>query len=317
MIPNDGDEGSPLMGSEDNTEYSLMQQNVESPPSGAHRDEATTAYLAISSARAITSNTEGEEEQGEQQHLWMESLLRLQTLSLLAAHGLAILAMLLVLYWIHLLGGLSWKAGQAKLVFNWHPLFMITAFCFMTVASFSFRFRTIGTNRQVAKLLHGMAWAIAALCGGVGVLAVVKSHNDPLSGFVANLYSLHSWVGVFVIVLYTIQFMSGFVTFGGVFWSGPTTTPSFKASVLAVHYFVGPLVYLLTAATILLGLQEKEGFVGCAYKVTQADTFPLSHFGDIPFVCRVSHLLGIVVLAMTCCTLFAMHNFSRGSFRRH
>jgi cytochrome b-561 len=254
---------------------------------------------------------------------WENRLRQLQTKAIIASHVLALIAMTVVIVWINLLGGLSsWGPGKAKLVFNWHPLLMITAFSFMTVATFSFRWQQYYIpNRRLAKLLHGSAWAVAALCMLVGLLAVFQSHNDKQSGFVANMYSLHSWIGVFTILMYVFQFLAGLFTFGGVplpFFLGGTTviTQSFKAKMLTVHYYVGPLVYLSTATTILLGIQEKEGFVGCAYKVTQADLFPIQHFSEIPFACRVSHLLGIVVLLMAASTTFAMHDFGRGSFHR-
>jgi hypothetical protein len=246
--------------------------------------------------------------------LWENQLRQLQTKAIIASHVLALIAMTVVIWWINLLGGVSWKAGKAKLVFNWHPLLMITAFSFMTVATFSYRWQYI-PNRRLAKLLHGSAWAVAALCMFVALIAVFQSHNDKQSGFIANMYSLHSWIGTFTILIYVSQFLAGLVTFG-VNVPSLEITQSFKPKMLTVHYFVGPLVYLSTAITILLGLQEKEGFVGCAYKVTQADMFPIQNFFEIPFACRVSHLLGIVVLAMTVSTTFAMHDFGRGSFHR-
>ena len=85
---------------------------------------------------------------------------------------------------------------------------------------------------------------------------------------------------------------------------------------LTVDYYVGPMIYLSTAITILLGIQEKERFVGCADKVNKADLFPIQNFYEIPFACRISHSLGIVVLLMTVSTTFAMHDFGQGSVHR-
>ena len=259
-----------------------------------------------------TSTSFDQEDQDD--NYWENKLRQLQTKAIIASHVLALLAMTLVIWWIILLGGVSWEAGKAKLVFNWHPLLMITAFSFMTVATFSFRWQSI-PSRRLAKIQHGSAWAVAALCMFVALIAVFQSHNDKQSGFIANMYSLHSWIGAFTILMYVSQFLAGLLTFG-VHMPSLGITPSFKAKMLTVHYYVGPFVYLSTATTILLGIQEKEGFVGCAYKVTQADLFPIQHFLEIPFACRISNLLGIVILAMTASTTFAMHDFGRGSFHR-
>lgn len=250
-------------------------------------------------------------EPDDEDNSWENRLHALQTKAIIASHVLALMAMTVVIWWINLLGGLSWEAGKAKLVFNWHPLLMITAFSFMTVATFSYRWKSI-KNRRLAKALHGSAWFVAAACMLVALTAVFQSHNDQQSGFIANMYSLHSWIGAVTILMYVSQFLAGLLTFG----FNLNMTQSFKANMLTVHYYVGPLVYLSTAMTILLGIQEKEGFVGCSYKVTQADLFPIQHLFEIPLACRVSNTLGIVVLAMTVSTTFAMHDFGRGSFHR-
>uniref|UniRef100_A0A7S2UAW4 Cytochrome b561 domain-containing protein n=1 Tax=Attheya septentrionalis TaxID=420275 RepID=A0A7S2UAW4_9STRA len=237
------------------------------------------------------------------------------------AHFLSLAVLLVVSIWVFDEGmgggGLSWKKGDAKRVFNWHPLLMITAFSFMTVASLAFRpsIPRISTfmARSTKKLLHGIEWTVAALSATVGLVAVVQSHNDAASGFIANLYSLHSWVGVFVIAMYLSQFAVGTCAFAldipSIF------TPAVKANVVMVHRFVGQFVYNLTAATILLGIQEKEGFIGCNYTVTKADTFPIQHFFDIPKVCRIGHFIGILVVLTTLCTNFALYSFEKAPHR--
>jgi cytochrome b-561 len=238
---------------------------------------------------------------------WGDRLLKFQRIALICAHVLAALSLLAVLLWISALGGLSWKEGEMKQVFNWHPLLMITAFSFMTVASLSFRFRH--ENRSLLKWTHGMAWTVAILCAMIALIAVFKSHNDP-SGYIANLYSLHSWIGCAVIGLYISQLSVGVFTFA---W--PVMSP--KTRILQIHKFFGPFIYNCVAITILLGIQEKEGFVGCAYPVRQADTFPIKHFLDIPSVCRISHALGILVLGITLCTNLALHDFGKEMVDQH
>ena len=142
----------------------------------------------------------------------------------------------------------------------------------------------------------------------VALIAVFKSHNDSESGFIANLYSFHSWLGMGVIGIYVVQFLAGFVAFGGILGN---VTPRMKAQILSFHSFVGPFLYIAVTATIMLGIQEKEGFVKCAYAVDKADLFPLSHITLIPSSCLVSHLLGIVIFATALSTSFALHDFRR------
>ena len=232
---------------------------------------------------------------------WDERLVRLQFCAQLLSHVVALIAVLLVCWWIHLLGGLSWKSGEAKKLFNYHPLLMVVAFAFMTVASLSFRYPL---TRYRSKLTHALSWSVATLCGAISLVAVFQSHNDSQSGFIANIYSLHSWIGILVLTFYLVQWTVGMYAFG-------FGSPSWKGLAISVHKYVGPLLYQGVAVTMLLGIQEKEGFVGCAYKVEEVDRFPIQHFNEIPLACRVSHSLGLVTLLMALSTTFALHNFGR------
>jgi cytochrome b-561 len=238
---------------------------------------------------------------------WRQQLVRWQIAASLVAHVLSLLMALLVIWWVHLLGGLSWSDGDSKHVFNWHPLLMILAFCFMTVAALSFRFSFYGQNytRATKKWVHGSSWSVALIFGMVALIAVFKSHNDKKSGFIANLYSFHSWLGLGVVGLYTLQFLAGFFGFG---WNVFGLTPVTKAKILTGHSYLGPFLHIAVAATIMLGIQEKEGFVNCSYQVDEADLWPIAHFGLIPKPCVVSHLLGMCVFATALCTSFALHH---------
>lgn len=235
---------------------------------------------------------------------------RIQQYANVGAHGLALASLLVVYWWVSTLGGLSWKAGAAKQVFNWHPLLMVATFSFMTVASLSFRLPRRCDNRDLSKLVHGISWLVAALAATVGLIAVFASHNDAASGYVANLYSLHSWIGILVILLYVAQFLIAVRAFGGPFAS-LAWSPPWKALLLQFHVVLGPLIYVLTATTILLGVQEKEGFVGCGYHVDSVDWMPIQHLGKIPPACLVSHLLGFLVLATTLLTGLALADLQR------
>jgi hypothetical protein len=107
----------------------------------------------------------------------------------------------------------------------------------------------------------------------VRLAAVFRSHNDKTSdgSYIANLYILHSWVGLAVLTLYLglavltlylMQFVAGLCTFGlsdqriGIL----SFSDSFKAKMCQVHHFLGPIIYVSMLLTILLGIQEKEGF---------------------------------------------------------
>uniref|UniRef100_A0A7S4JS28 Cytochrome b561 domain-containing protein n=1 Tax=Odontella aurita TaxID=265563 RepID=A0A7S4JS28_9STRA len=167
---------------------------------GGNLDEATSLAGQQSTSDSL--------DEGE---FWLEPL---QQWAGIASHVFALAAAAVVFTWATELGGVSWKQGEAKIVFNWHPVCMIIAFLFMTISALSFRMKWRAKNRFVTKMLHIIEWSIAGLCMAVGLVAVVKSHNDPVSGYIANLYSLHSWIGIAVLILYALQFFVGVFSFG-------------------------------------------------------------------------------------------------------
>jgi cytochrome b-561 len=232
---------------------------------------------------------------------WRRRLTKLQFGANVLSHVLALTAICLVSWWIELMGGVSWMSGEAKRTFNYHPLLMVIGFAFMTVASLSFRYPLM---RYHSKLSHAISWSVATLCGAVALVAVFKSHNDAQSGFIANLYSLHSWIGILLVAFYLSQWLVGIYAFG-------FGNPSWKGTAILVHKYVGPILYQGVAVTMLLGIQEKEGFIGCYYEVDEVDSFPIQHFNDIPLSCRVSHSLGLVILTMALSTTFAIHDFGK------
>lgn len=282
-------------------EENMISDATDTDPLVDHNHHEETNDSRTSSTNETAANT-------SQQDEWSSTLLKTQRYANILAHLLSITSVIVVIVWISSsLGGLSWQQqGQSKQVFNWHPLLMICAFSFMTVATLSFRTKMLLTQRSQQKLLHGIAWSVAAMCAFVALLAVFKSHNDETSGFIANLYSFHSWIGMTVIILYMIQFVLGILTFA---WPLASMTPVRKARILQIHKFVGPFIYNATAATILLGIQEKESFIGCAYSVSEADYYPWRHFGEIPSVCKTSHVLGFLVLLVAFCTNLTLYDF--------
>jgi cytochrome b-561 len=233
---------------------------------------------------------------------WRRVLFQAQSVTLILSHVLALIVLILLGTWISHLGGLCyWGETETKLIFNWHPLMMILAFCFMTVSSLCFRYQLL-PNRRFAKLCHAVAWTVALVCMSVGLVAVFRSHNDKTSdGYIANLYSLHSWVGLAVLTLYLMQFVAGLCTFGlsdqriGIL----SFSDSFKAKMLQVHHFFGPIIYVSMLLTILLGIQEKEGFIGCSYPVSEPDMVPFQNYSQIPTVCKISHAVSFPIYNTT------------------
>lgn len=63
-------------------------------------------------------------------------------------------------------------------------------------------YRTVMVQKKVQKFIHMVLHLIAITLGIIGIYAVFKFHNA--SG-IANMYSLHSWLGIVTFCLYGLQ----------------------------------------------------------------------------------------------------------------
>ncbi|CAL4968000.1 unnamed protein product [Urochloa decumbens] len=170
------------------------------------------------------------------------------------AHALAVAAAAMVLVWaIHFRGGLAIEATNKNLIFNVHPVLMLIGFIIIgSEAIMVYKvFPTL--HHDTAKLIHLILHGIALVLGAVGIYFAFKNHNE--SG-IANLYSLHSWIGIGTITLYGIQWIFGFVTF---FFPG--AAPNLRKSLLPWHILFGLFVYILALANAELGFLEKLTFL--------------------------------------------------------
>ncbi|CAA0836592.1 Transmembrane ascorbate ferrireductase 1 [Striga hermonthica] len=118
------------------------------------------------------------------------------------AHFLGIVGAVLVLIWcISFRGGLAWEATNKALIFNLHPVLMLIGFIIIGGQAIM-SYKSLPLKKPEKKLVHLVLHAIALILGIIGIYTAFKFHNE---SNIANLYSLHSWLGIGVIVLYGIQ----------------------------------------------------------------------------------------------------------------
>ncbi|KAK3144145.1 hypothetical protein QOZ80_4AG0309320 [Eleusine coracana subsp. coracana] len=171
-----------------------------------------------------------------------------------AAHALAAAAAVMVLVWcVHFRGGLALEADNKNLIFNVHPVVMLIGYIILGSEAIMIYKIFPSLNHDTAKLTHLILHAVATVLGAFGIYCAFKFHND--SG-IANLYSLHSWLGIGTITLYAIQWVLGLVTF---FFPG--AGPSVRRAALPWHALFGLFVYVLALATAELGFLEKLTFL--------------------------------------------------------
>ncbi|MGH0157815.1 UNVERIFIED_CONTAM: hypothetical protein FKN15_052722 [Acipenser sinensis] len=124
-------------------------------------------------------------------------------LTYLLALCLGFLCMVFVAYWnVTWRGGFAWD-GSAK-QFNWHPVLMVTGLTVL-YGSAAVLYRlplTWGGSKLPWKLLHAGLTLLSFVLAVLGLFAVFNFHNK---GNTPNLYSLHSWIGISTVALFTGQ----------------------------------------------------------------------------------------------------------------
>ncbi|KAI8006368.1 Transmembrane ascorbate ferrireductase 1 [Camellia lanceoleosa] len=171
----------------------------------------------------------------------------------IVAHVLGIAGAVMVLVWcIQFRGGLSWDSSNKSLIFNIHPVLILIGLIIIGGEAI-ISYKALPLKREVKKLIHLVLHSIALILGIVGVYAAFKYHNE--SG-IANLYSLHSWLGIGIIVLYGVQWIYGFIVF---FYPGGTA--SIRRESLPWHVLFGLFVYILAIGNAALGFLEKLTFL--------------------------------------------------------
>jgi cytochrome b-561 len=110
------------------------------------------------------------------------------------------------------------------------------------------------TKKIIVKIVHAvlqvgvMAFAITAL------IAAFDSHNKRDQP-IPNMYSLHSWVGLVAVILFSLQWVIGFVSF-----LFPKLSDGLRAAYLPHHKFWGLAIFTLICAAALMGITEKAFF---------------------------------------------------------
>ncbi|VFQ77590.1 unnamed protein product [Cuscuta campestris] len=206
------------------------------------------------------------------------------------AHFLAAALAAMVLVWsFHFRGGLAWEATNKNLIFNLHPVLMLIGFIILGGEAIM-SYKSLPFNKEVKKTIHLALHAVALVLGIIGIWAAFKNHNE--SGL-ANLYSLHSWLGIGVIVLYAIQWIYGFVVF---FYPGGTS--NIRRESLPWHVLFGSFVYVLAVGNACLGFVEKLTFLESA---------GLNKYGSEAFLVNFTAIATILYGAFVFLTVLSSH----------
>ncbi|KAK0142823.1 Cytochrome b reductase 1 [Merluccius polli] len=170
--------------------------------------------------------------------------------ALLAAVSLGSIAVAFVLIWVlHYRGGLAWDGGSAE--FNWHPLLLVGGLVFLQgLAIIVYRLPWTWTfSKLTMKFVHAGLHLLAFILSVVAFVAVFDFHN---AAHIPNMYSLHSWLGLTALLLYSLQLVLGL----GLYLI-PVAPAQWRAMFMPLHVYSGLFIFSSVIATALMGITEK------------------------------------------------------------
>ncbi|XP_043649878.1 plasma membrane ascorbate-dependent reductase CYBRD1 isoform X1 [Drosophila teissieri] len=161
-------------------------------------------------------------------------------------------------------GGLAGTSNPG-VEFNWHPLFMTIGFIYLYGNSILIYrgFRT--TRKKTLKLTHAGIHMGAFILTVIALKTVFDSHNLA-SPPIPNMYSLHSWLGLSAVIIFSLQYVAGFVAF-----LAPGLRENYRIAMMPLHIYFGLFGFVLAIASALMGITEKAIF---AIKTPAYSTLP-------------------------------------------
>ncbi|XP_060927614.1 lysosomal membrane ascorbate-dependent ferrireductase CYB561A3 isoform X1 [Limanda limanda] len=193
-------------------------------------------------------------------------------------------------------GGFAWDGSAHQ--FNWHPVLMVTGLVVVYgIGAVVYRIPlTWGQNKLPWKILHAALMLIALLLSIVGLCAVFDFHN---AKGMANLYSIHSWIGIVAAALFALQWVVGVAGF-----LLPCSPVSLRKLMKPVHVWLGGSILLLSIAACISGINEKLIF---SLKGNITETQPYS---SLPPEAVLGNSLGVLIVVFGLVVLKILSNYS-------
>lgn len=205
------------------------------------------------------------------------------------------------------LGGLNF----GEYIFNWHPVMMTTGLCASALTAL-LSYRMIPLPKSSTKMIHGLMHTIAVICIVIGVTCVFVSNNYPShnteDSYYANLYSLHSFIGLTAILFYGINFVSGLYYF-----STPLSiVPVYDRKMfLPYHTFIGIIAFMCASWALQSGIMELQTDNSCLWIATSANWNTAATYSNLSLGCRVGNAAGILFMFAIFFGMYALWDFQQ------
>ncbi|XP_054827070.1 lysosomal membrane ascorbate-dependent ferrireductase CYB561A3 isoform X2 [Eublepharis macularius] len=189
----------------------------------------------------------------------------------------------------HWLGGFAWDGSSE--MFNWHPVLMVTGMLVLYgSAALVYRVPFSWERPKLPwKLLHAALTLVAFILVILGLVAVFEFHNKKK---IPNMYSLHSWLGLTAVLLFSCQWIMGFASF-----LLPWAPIWLRALYKPIHVFFGSAILSLVLAACISGINEKLFF-----RLTNSTT----PYSKLPAEAWFANFLGMLILIYGLLVLWAL-----------
>ena len=140
------------------------------------------------------------------------------------------------------------------LLFNWHPILMVVGLIFCNITSL-LSYRVLPLQKPHKKYIHAFLHTLGVVCVILGVTAVFQSNcilnlwskcntyamyihkGNNSTPYQANLFSLHSFLGLSALICYGVNYFVGTSSF--LLYSMLGISEETKAKLLPYHAFLG------------------------------------------------------------------------------
>ncbi|XP_061465777.1 lysosomal membrane ascorbate-dependent ferrireductase CYB561A3 isoform X2 [Rhineura floridana] len=203
---------------------------------------------------------------------------------------LGILCVGLTVYWSqHWLGGFAWDGSSQ--MFNWHPVLMVTGMLVLYgAAALVYRVPLSWEGPKLPwKLLHAALTLAVFILVVLGLVAVFEFHNKQE---IANMYSLHSWLGLSAVLFFSCQWIMGFASF-----LLPWAPIWLRAFYKPIHVFFGTAILPLVVAACISGINEKLFF---------RLKSPATPYSKLPAEAWFANILGMLILVFGLLILWSL-----------
>eukprot|EP01036_Dinobryon_divergens_P029283 gene29283-38353_t len=189
-----------------------------------------------------------------------------------------------------------------------HAVLMVTGmgFCY-TQAVASFRVMSfLGVGHDVAKGLHGFWHTSTIILVITALVAIINFHNDQNWG---HLTTMHSWLGILLLAVYSQNWLLGIFHF-----LFPWASLELRKNYLPSHRFFGIVGLFLAAVVMETGIAQKhwiDGTNGCMYTISTNEERqnPATGYMHIGGGCRAGLGVGVLLIFNCIFAVYALWDF--------